>query len=863
MTASVGEFQPRGPALVTDQTRGLTSAEATECLRSCGPNELTRTQGPSLLTLLVRVAGEPMILLLIACSVVYILLGDPHESLVLAASIVVVIGISLYQTQRTERAVAALRELSSPRARVIRDGSEQRIPSREIVPRDIFVVAEGDRIPADGIVVRTVHLEIDESLLTGESAPVAKVPEDLESTPSRAAGEVTSLVYAGTLVVAGQGLVQVTTTGIQTELGRIGVSLATVEHAETPLQRQMAAAVRVAGALGTGLCVLVALLYGITRASWLEGALAGLALAMSLMPEEFPVVQTLFLALGAWRIARRNVLVRHTAALEALGATTVLCVDKTGTLTENRMRLAVLSVDRARWAPPPSGTTPPPEPFHRLLEFAVLASDENPFDPMDRAIGAFATAALAGTEHLHRKWRLAREYPLSRDLLAMTHVWRAAEREHWVVAAKGAPEAVADLCHLSAADTRLLVDEVSALAADGLRVLAVAAAVAPPPTLPTHQHDFPFELVGLLGFEDPLRPAVPGSIALCRRAGIRTVMITGDYPATARAAAERIGLGPARVLTGAELAATDDAGIAARVSDITVFARVVPEQKLRIVRAFTTAGQVVAMTGDGVNDAPALRAANIGIAMGKRGTDVAREAADLVLADDDFTSIVGAIRLGRRIYDNIRKALRYVISVHVPIAGISLLPVLLRWPLVLLPLHIVFLELIIDPACSIAFESEPEEPDVMDRPPRGADEPVLDLPSVLIALAHGGLALLIVGGLLVAATLAGYPPEHARTLAFAALVLANLGLILTGRQSARYTRAVLRPTNRPLAIVVAGALTVLAAVLEIPPLRTLFQLAPLTALDAVLVGLSALAALGCFEAVNAFGKRRERAPCGA
>ncbi len=859
MTAMVGEIQARENAPITEQAYGLASAEAAERLRSCGPNELTRAERPSSFALLVRVASEPMILLLIACAVVYLLLGDPHESLVLSASVAVVIGISLYQTQRTERAVAALRELSSPRARVIRDGSEQRIPSREVVPGDLLVVAEGDRIPADGIVVRTVHLEVDESLLTGESVPVAKTG-DRDSARDRSGGSATSLVYAGTLVVAGQGLVRVTTTGADTELGRIGTSLAAIAHAETPLQRQMAAAVRVVGVLGAGLCALVAILYGITRANWLEGALAGLALAMALMPEEFPVVQTLFLTLGAWRIARRNVLVRHMAALEALGATTVLCVDKTGTLTENRMRLAVLSVNRARWAPPLSGSALPPEPFHRLLEFAVLASDEEPFDPMERAINTFASAALAGTEHLHRKWQLAREYPLSRSLLAVTHAWRAIESAHWVVAAKGAPEAIIDLCHLSDADARSVADDVSALGADGFRVLAVAAAAAPPPFLPVHQHDFPFEFVGLLGFEDPLRPAVPDSIAVCRRAGIRTVVITGDAPATAGATAERAGLGPARVVTGAELAAMDDAALAARVPDIAVFARVVPEQKLRLVRAFEAAGHVVAMTGDGVNDAPALRAAHIGIAMGERGTDVAREAADLVLADDDFTSIVGAIRLGRRIYDNIRKALRYVISVHVPIAGISLLPVLLRWPLVLLPLHIVFLELIIDPACSIAFESEPEEPDVMDRPPRRADEPVLDLWSVLTALADGGLALLIVGGLLVAVTLAGYPPERARTLVFTALVLANLALILTGRRSARYAHPPARPTNRPLAIVVAGALTVLAAVLGLSPLRALFQLAPLTRLDAALVGLSAVLAIGCFETVKAFGTRRERAP---
>jgi Ca2+-transporting ATPase len=840
------------PAAVTATgPAGLTQHEAAARLRRDGPNELP-AERRRWWAIVADAVAEPMILLLLACGGVYFLLGDASEGLVLLGSVLAVIAISLYQTQRSERALAALRELSSPRALVIRDGVEQRVAARDVVAGDLLRVGEGNRIPADGVVVSTANLQVDESLLTGEAVPVRKVAGTDGAASARPGGDDTPFVYSGTIVVAGQALVSVTATGPRSAVGRIGHSLAAITETPTPLQREIAAAVKVVGVIGIAVSVLTAVAYALSRHAWLDGALAGLALAISLLPEEFPVILSLFLALGAWRIARRNVLIRHMPALEALGATSILCVDKTGTLTENRMRVAALAAADHRWVPIPG--TPAPEWSHPILEMAVLASREHPFDPTEQAIHGLADEVLAGTEHVHRNWSLVREYPLSPALLAMSQVWRAVEGDAWVVAAKGAPEAIVDLCHLPADRRERIAAQVASLAADGLRVLGVGAAMVHAAVLPAEQHDIPFAFVGLLALSDPVRAGVPDAVAACRAAGIRLAMITGDYPATGRAVAVQIGLGPSpRVLTGAELECEGDAALSRRCADADVFARVLPEQKLRIVRALAAQGAVVAMTGDGVNDAPALRAADVGIAMGQRGTDVARAAADLVLLDDDFGSIVGAIRLGRRIYDNIRSAMRYVVSIHIAIAGVALIPVLLGWPLVLLPLHIVFLELIVDPACSIAFEAEPEAPDVMRRPPRRPGEHALDRRALLEAVAQGVLGLAALCALLVGGTAAGAGEEHVRLIVFSAVILFNLGLIVSGGNG-----PLLRRRSAPLCAVVGGAFAALTLVLALAPLRRIFRLAPPSVADvALLAAFTVTIGIG-FEIVKACARGRVR-----
>ena len=489
----------------------------------------------------------------------------------------------------------------------------------------------------------------------------------------RPGGDDLPCVFSGTLVVHGQGVAVTKETGAFSEIGRIGKALQGVEQEQTPLQKETGSIVRAIFVGALVLCAALVVVYGLTRRDWLNGLLSGITLAMAVLPEEFPVVLTIFLALGAWRISRNNVLARRMAAVETLGAATVLCTDKTGTLTQNQMRIRMLRAgEKSIDVTEEPGDLP--EAFHELLEYGVLACQQDPFDPMEKAILEVGAGKLTNTEHIHSTWTLAQQYPLSRDLLALSHAWRSMEGHGYVVATKGAPEAIADLCHLDAERQALLSVQVQEMADKGLRVIGVAKASFGSGNLPDAAHDFPFEPLGIIGLEDPVRPTVPAAVNECNNAGIKVVMITGDYPATAQKIARQIGLGPGDTITGPELARLSAEELTGRVEGASIFARVVPEQKLAIVDAFKARGEIVAMTGDGVNDAPALKSAHIGVAMGSRGTDVAREASDLVLLDDDFSSIVKAVRMGRRIFDNLRKAMAYVISVHIPIALTSLLP---------------------------------------------------------------------------------------------------------------------------------------------------------------------------------------------
>ena len=795
-----------------------------------------------------------MILLLVAGGTIYLLLGDPREAIVLIASIFAVTGISLYQNHKTERALEALKDLSSPRALVIRDGRPRRIAGREVVRGDAVVLSEGDRIPADGVLLSSLNLGADESLLTGESLPVGKAartpPPEVMSRPG---GDGLPFVYSGTLVTGGHGVARALATGASTEMGRIGKVLGTVAVQQTRLQKETTRVVRFIALAGFFLCLLVAAVYGSTHGSWLAGLLVGVTLAMALVPEEFPVVLTLFHALGAWRLSRRRVLTRRVSAIEALGSAAVLCVDKTGTLTQNRMSVARLVSGASAYDV--AGEKEPPAAATELLEHALLASRTAPFDPMEIAIRDLARRAPA-VRAVPEGWLLRREYPLSNDLLALTRVWEPPDAASLVVAAKGAPEAIAELCGFDAARRERLSGDLESLAAEGLRMLGVAKARAENAELPASPRGFRFEWLGLLGFADPIRPGVPAAVRDCERAGIRVVMVTGDYPATAAGIARQIGLPDESILTGAELEAIPEAELTARVAATQVFARVAPEQKLTLVRALGAGGRIVAMTGDGVNDAPALKAAQIGIAMGGRGTDVAREAADLVLLDDDFTSIVSGVALGRRIFDNLRKAMTYLLAIHVPIAGMSLVPVLLRWPLALMPVHILFLELIIDPACSIVFEAEPAEADVMRRPPRRPEEPLFSAKMIRSALLQGTGILAIVLAVFAVALLRGQGEADARALSFATLIVANLVLILTARSATRPLRETLASPNAALWWVVGGASAVLTLVLSLAPLRELFGFSRLHPVDVALFLAGGIASVLWFELFKLWNRKR-------
>lgn len=843
------------PDIDPSNVAGLSDQEAAGRLRSEGPNELPSVKPRGLFAMVWEVVREPMLLLLIGAGAIYLVLGELKDSAVLLASIFVVLGISLYQQRKTERALEALRDLSSPRALVVRNGKEKRIAGREVVHGDIVVLQEGDRVPADALVLSAVSLSVDESLLTGESVPVRKAPGSTSTNIARPGGEDTNSVFSGTMVVQGHGVAKVMATGVRTELGKIGKALTTLEPGESHLRQEVSRVVKIMAVSGISVCVLVAVFYGLTRGNWLSGILVGITMAMALLPEEFPVVLTVFLALGAWRISRRNVLTRASSAIEALGSATVLCVDKTGTLTQNQMTVRTLfaagqscALDDAR--------NDLPEQFHELVEFGILASQRKPFDPMDIAFKRLGKRYLSNSEHLHQDWRLLREYPLSPRLLAVSRVWQSSDATANVVAAKGAPTAIAGLCHLSSAEVDKVKSHAESMAEEGLRILAVARAEFSSDVLPDDPHEFQFRFLGLVGLADPIRPEVPAALRECYTAGVRVVMITGDFGGTARNIARQAGFKASdRVVTGPELEKMDATELQSTVKSVNIFARVVPEQKLRLVEALKSNGEIVAMTGDGVNDAPALKSAHIGIAMGGRGTDVAREAAQLVLLDDAFSSIVAAIRLGRRIFDNLKKAMSYVLAIHVPIAGLALIPVLLKWPLVLLPVHVVFLELIIDPACSVAFEGEPEEANVMTRPPRDPQQPLFDRRTLLLSLLQGISVFLIAVAVFVIAHLRGEPETNTRALTFTTFVIANLALILTNRSWTRVIVATLRSPNPALWWVIGGALGVLVLVLYVPFVRDLFRFSTLHILDLVICFVAGVFSVMWFEALKILGHR--------
>ncbi len=828
--------------------RGLSEAEASTRLKADGWNELPAAKSRNLLATMWNVLREPMILLLVGAGILYLFLGEPRDSIVLLASVFVVVGIDLFQQRKTEHALEALRDLSSPRAMVVRNGEQRRIAGREVVRGDIVIVSEGDRVPADGVLLSAINLSIDESLLTGESVPVRKAATShIHNEIGRPGGDDLPFVFSGTLVVQGQGFAEIRGTGAKTELGKIGKSLRSIEPQATRLQTEVNHLAKILAAVGLSLCAVIAVVYGLTRDSWINGLLAGITTAMSLLPEEFPVVLAVFLALGAWRISQKQVLTRRGNAIEALGSATVLCVDKTGTLTQNRMLVKRLFAAGQSLAVD-AQTGALPEEFHELLEYSILASKRNPLDPMEIAFQQFGSRSLSNTEHLHHDWSLVHEYPLSPTLLSMSRVWKSPQEDGYVIAAKGAPEAIAGLCRLSPDATRELKSRASQIASDGLRILGVAKCHWEEPQLPDSQRDLQFTLVGLVGLADPIRPEVPSAVEECNRAGIRVVMITGDYAATAQNIAQQVGIDEVnQVLTGAELSRMNDAELQQRIRSTNIYARMVPEQKLRLVNALRANGEVVAMTGDGVNDAPALKAAQIGIAMGGRGTDVAREAADLVLLDDSFSSIVEAIRMGRRIFGNLRKAMSFVFAVHVPIAGLALIPVLAGWPLVLMPIHIVFLELIIDPACSIAFEAEPGEADAMKRPPRSPLEPLLSRRRILLSSLQGASVLLVVILIFATALHLGESETNARTLAFATLVIGNLMLILANRSWTRMISATLRAPNPALWWVVGGAAAVLVLAIYVPFLQSLFRFSPLHPLDILICLTGGVASLLWFE----------------
>lgn len=802
---------------------GLTSEIAAQKLSVNGYNELRHQKQKNLVLLIIEIIKEPMIMLLLACGLLYIYLGDSKDSMLLITSIILLISITLFQKHRSEKVLAALKNLSSPRATVIRDGGRIIVPGREVVSDDLVLLKEGDRVPADGVILETVNLMVDESLLTGESVPVSKSIWTKEQFDSHPGGDGKPFVYSGTLVISGHGLMRVTETGNNTQIGKIGRSLEIIQDEDTLLTRETSKIVRIVGLAGLMVCLIVTVIYGFGRNDWPGGVMAGLTLALSMIPEEFTVVLVLFLTFGAWRMSKYNVLTRNNAAIETLGAATVLCVDKTGTITQNKQKLSYLVYgDKIRNLNNKRSTFDETE--KTLIMDAVLASDPIPFDPLEKELKVISDQLGINEQIKSLNYDLVYEYPIKKEFTAVTKVWKTKTGNTYKLFTKGAPETVFNLCNLTKTERTKILKTVEKLSWEGIRVLAVASGIFPGKQIPKDQKSFDLKYEGLIGFSDPIRPDVPQAVATAYQAHIRIIMITGDYPGTAQYIARNIGLqNTDRVITGMDINNMNQTQIDSAIKVTNIFARILPHQKLTIVQSLKRQGQIVAMTGDGVNDAPALKSAHIGIAVGSRGTDVAREASDLVLLDDNFSSIVMAVRVGRKIFANLRKAMAYIVAVHIPIGGMSLLPVLLNLPMVLLPAHIAFLELIIDPACSLVFESQPSESGNMSSPPRNLQTPILSTGVLGVSLIQGFSILTAVFLIFLYYLNIDQTPDQARTVAFFTLVLSNIFLIIVNLS---WNETIFKTNylkNRPLIFIVTGAIILLLITVYWAPISHLFH----------------------------------------
>lgn len=824
---------------------GLSQEEAQYRFRKNGPNALPPSRSSGLWHVLGDLNREPIFLLLFAASAIYFFLGEASDALLLLSFVLVALGIVISRQRQTEHVLDALRELSSPRALVMRDGKLKRIPSQEVVIGDVFSLQEGDRVAADGRLVYAHGIELDESLLTGESLSVSKA--------------IHNVVYSGSLVVRGDAMAEVIAIGADTAVGKIGHSLNTVESPDSPLQLEIMMMIRRFAAVGLLVSLLVWVLIGVIRHDWIGGLLAGITLAMSILPEEFSVVLMVFMTLGAWRIAKHHVLTRHTSVIEALGAATVLCVDKTGTLTQNSMAVTAIIAghNRIKFE---SGVVPHLSPSKiKVIELALMASEIKAIDPMEQAFHRLAHCIMPEFEEQLRNSTLLKEYDMSATQLAVIHIWRMPQAANAIVATKGAPESIMHLCKMRPDRITRTMKEVHYLAGQGLRVLAVATGKWPldNQAWPEEVMRFEFEWGGLIGLADPLRIGVDAAIAECHAAGVRVVMITGDYPETARAIAKQAGLNTDFVMTGVELDAVSEKDLPLMLKNTQIFARMMPHHKLRLVQILQEQGEIVAMTGDGVNDAPALKVAHIGISMGQRGSDVAREASSLVLLNDDFSSIVKTMRTGRLIVDNLRKALRYIIGVHLPIAGLALLPLFTGSALILTPSLVMFLEMVINPTSSLVFENEEAEKDLMLKPPRSSTEPFFGLKNILYALIQGLGLLLACMMVFFILQQTDYAQEEIRATVFITIVLSNLLMMIVSRSDHEDLLTLVVKPNKYQTWVIGVTIFALILVLQIPWLSDLFNFSR-PSLAAVLLAFSAcLFALLWLEIVKTIFSRND------
>ncbi|MEO0007160.1 MAG: hypothetical protein RJA20_1356 [Bacteroidota bacterium] len=800
------------------ENSGLSSVEARMQQERYGRNILTSAKKNHLLTSLFNIVREPMFLLLAVACGLYFFLGDTTEAIMMLVSIAFVAGIEIFQETKSEKALEALREYTESNVRVLRDNVWVELPAAELVPDDIVTIGEGERVPADGIILKQNDFFVEEAVLTGESLPVDK--------------KVSHQLFQGTTVSGGQGLYKITATGNSTELGKLGKSIEAIDPVPTPLQLQLEKFVRQMGIFGIIAFSLALWLNMAAENDFWQALLLSLTIAMALLPEEIPVAFTTFMALGSYRMVKSGILVKQPKTVESLGSATVICLDKTGTITENRMSVAeIISYSD--------------DSENKVLEYAWWASEPEPFDAMEKAI----EERMDEAGHDPRKdFHLVHEYPLSGRPPMMTHIWRN-RKEQQIVACKGAVERVLEACGTDK-DVRVRVlAHTEEMAEKGYRVLGVASAVHDS-SFPEEQDDFQWKFEGIVAFYDPPKGNVREVFETFYKAGIRVMMITGDHTSTARNIARSVGLqGWELALTGQEVIGLEQEALRDAVKRVNVYARMFPDAKLRIVQALQSNGEIVAMSGDGVNDGPALKAAQIGVAMGARGTDIAKRAASLVLLNDDLGSMATAVEMGRRIYDNLRKAIRYIISIHLPIIMAVLVPLLFGWEYahILLPLHVIFLELVMDPMAAIGFENEPAESSLMRKPPRGRAVSLFTAPELGMTLLQG---IILGGAVLFAYRFAldkGYEENTVRAYVFSTMVLGNVFLTLTNRS---YDYTILKTVaykNPFMWRILALSLVMLGAVLYVPQVADLFRVSALHADDLGWCALFAFAGVVWFE----------------
>ncbi len=822
--------------------KGLTEEEVLELRKKYGTNELASEKKENFFVKIIHIICEPMFLLLIIAATIYFILGEPRDGIIMLIFVVGIILIDIMQEWKTDKTLNALKDLSEPKITVLRDNKKVEISSKELVPGDIMFIYEGVKIPADGYVIKSSGLRVDESSLTGEAEGVWKTTEKDKSDDYWRK----DYCYQGTLVTQGTGVIKVDKIGNETEYGKIGYNISQVLSDKTLLQKQTDKLVKICAIIAFILFILVGLItfFNLSDLTFkdriIESILSGITLAMAMIPEEFPVVLTVFLSMGAWRLAKKNSLVKKLPSVETLGAVSVLCVDKTGTITKNQMEITDVITENDKT---------------ELAEVMGLCCEEETYDPMEKAMFKYAKSLGVYKKDLFNGVKL-KEYPFSNYTKMMGCAWK--RNNKIILAAKGSPENILKICNIDHKDLNQINDEINIMQSKGLRVIAIAKKeFKSSKELKDRLEDHTLEYLGIVGLIDPPKDSVSEDIKLCKKANVRVVMITGDNGITASAIAKSIGMDNVdNIITGDMINNMSDKELQKKVKDVSIFSRVIPEHKMRIVKAFQANGEIVAMTGDGVNDAPALKQAEIGIAMGKRGSEVSREAADLILMDDNFSTIVDTIKDGRRIYDNIKKAIEYIFVIHIPIALSSLCAPLLNIKpefLFLLPLHVVLLELIIDPTCSVVLERQPAESNIMDRKPRNVNENIVDKSILLKSLLQGLIIFLASFGTYY--YLLNKDVLLARTMGLLIIVLSNIFLVQVNSSEYDYTiDSIIKLSKDKLITIINLILLIAIGIILYTPLASFLKLRALGFKYLLLALIISFVAVFWYEIVKVFRK---------